>query len=70
MKLYLEKDSGEKIEVKEIDTLNSECEILFFHLKHNVNSEDMDKMGSLLTAKTGRKSIVLGPIFSEKIQGI
>ena len=70
MKLFLEKDDGTKAEIREINTLNKDTEILFFFLNSHYRKEGIESIEMELKNKTGKQCIVLSSVFVNKIMGI
>lgn len=70
MKLILEKENGEKIEVAEIETLTGNEEMLFFFLTSRLRPQDIEKIEKKLSNKTGKECIILDRLFATKIMGI
>lgn len=70
MKLYLQKDDGEKVEISEVSTLNKDSEMLFFFLNSHYRKSDIESIEIELKNKTGRQCIALDSVFANKIMGI
>lgn len=69
MELFIRKDNGNTIQVKEMTTLDKDCKMLFFFIQHIVKPDDIRAMEEVLSEKTGKKAIVLDARFSETILG-
>lgn len=59
MKLYLEKNDGTKIELKEVETIGKECDIVLLMLKVRLNPIDQEKIEEIMSEKMGKKCVVL-----------
>ena len=59
MKLYLEKNDGTKIELKEVETIGKECDIVLLMLKVRLNLIDQEKIEEIMSEKMGKKCVVL-----------
>ena len=70
MKLLLQNDDGAMVEIKEIEGLDKDSEVLFFFLKQNLRIEDREKLVERLKEITGRKVVILSPCFECKIVGL
>lgn len=70
MKLFLEKDNGEKIELKEITGASENSKTLFFFLNFHLREKDIEVIEENLTSKIGKQCVVLDNLFASKIMGI
>ena len=70
MKLFLEKDNGEKIEIKEITGASENSKTLFFFLNFHLREKDIEVIEENLTSKIGKQCVVLDNLFASKIMGI
>ena len=69
MKIFIEQDNR-KIEVREIESINPDSDLLFFILSRSlILSEDVEKLEKVLNDKTGKKCIVLDGTF-RKVLGL
>lgn len=68
MKLILEND-GVQVEVKEIEAINANSEMLFFFLSVHIRKPEIEALEAELFKKTGKKCIVLDSVYSQKILG-
>ena len=59
MKLYLEKNDGTMIELKEVETIGKECDIVLLMLKVRLNLIDQEKIEEIMSEKMGKKCVVL-----------
>lgn len=59
MKLYLEKNDGTKIELKEVETIGKECDIVLLMLKVRLSPIDQEKIEEIMSEKIGKKCVVL-----------
>lgn len=70
MKLFLEKDNGEKIELKEITGASENSKTLFFFLNFHLREKDIEVIEENLTSKIGKQCVVLDGMFADKIMGV
>lgn len=70
MKLLLQRDDKSIVEVKEIEGLNKDSEMLFFFLNCLMRPEDIKNLEILLSKKIGRKVVILDAAFKEKALSI
>lgn len=70
MKLFMETDTGEKIEVKEIKDINANSSVLIFFLKDRVPLDRIERYEAYLSSKIGRKCVMLDKVFTETIIGL
>jgi len=70
VKLFLEKDNGEKIELKEITGASENSKTLFFFLNFHLREKDIEVIEENLTSKIGKQCVVLDNLFASKIMGI
>lgn len=69
MKIFLEQNNR-KIEVKEIECINPDSDLLFFMLSRSlILSEEVEKLEKVLSEKTGKKCIVLDGTY-KKVLGL
>lgn len=69
MKLFIETDEGEIIEVKELKNVNVDSNILIFFIKQVAKLKDLENVEWLLSQKTGKTCVILDGCFSEKVYG-
>lgn len=63
MKLYIQKDDGAMLEVKEVTNLNQNCKVLLFKSSNYIrNTQEVEEA---LTEKIGVKVVILPPIVEE-----
>lgn len=70
MKLFLEKDNGEKIELKEITGASENSKTLFFFLKARFPQKDRENFENELSLITGKQCVILDGVFVDKIMGV
>ena len=63
MKLYIQKDDGAMLEVKEVTNLNQDCKVLI--MKLNTHIRNAQEVEEALTQKIGVKVVMLPPIVGE-----
>lgn len=59
MKLIIKDDNGHETELKEIETLNKDSDIVFLMLNVRLRTEDIKNYETFMTNKIGKKCIVL-----------
>lgn len=59
MKLYFKDDDGKEIEVREIDKLDKDSDVIFFMLNIRLKHEDIRYYEEYMTNKVGKKCIVI-----------
>ncbi|MGJ9383227.1 hypothetical protein [Salipaludibacillus sp. CF4.18] len=69
MKLFIQKENV-NVEVREIQSLSKDSEILFFFLNGNIRPQEIDALEQSLSLKTGKKVIVLPSILKETIKSL
>jgi hypothetical protein len=65
MKLFLENDSGSRIEVKEIESLDKESDMLLLTMNVRMRTTDIESIEKYMSAKTGKKCIILDSMFDK-----
>lgn len=70
MKLILQNNDNSTVEIREIESLDKNSEMLFFFLNTRLCETDIKKIENDLSNKIGKKVIVLDILFKEKILGI
>ena len=59
MKLYIKDDDGKEIELREVETLNKDSDIIFLMLNVKLRQESLKQYETYMTNKVGKKCIVL-----------
>ena len=59
MKLYIKDDDGKEIELREVETLNKDSDIIFLMLNVRLREESLKQYETYMTNKVGKKCIVL-----------
>ena len=59
MKLYIKDDDGKEIELREVETLNKDSDIIFLMLNVRLRQESLKQYETYMTNKVGKKCIVL-----------
>lgn len=65
MKLYAELENGEKVELREIQGLQPNCEIVFIRAPVRLRPANVDEIESVMSKKIGKKVILLDIMFGE-----
>ena len=65
MKLYAEFNDGEKVELREIQGLQADCEIVFIRISGIMTPDHIKKTESAMTEKIGKKVVLLDGRFGE-----
>ena len=65
MKVYVEFEDGSKVELKQIQGLQSECKFVFVRVLARLRPSDAEKIELHLTKKIGKKVIILDQMFGE-----
>lgn len=59
MDIYLEKDDGTRVKLKEVMTLDKDCEVLFLMLNNRLHLSDQEQIEQYMSKKIGKKCIVM-----------
>ena len=65
MKIYVEFENGEKVELREIQGLQPNCEIVFIRTPVRLKNEHIQEIESKMTEKIGKKVVLLDVLFGE-----
>ena len=65
MKLIAEFEDGKRVELKEVEGINSDSKILIMKLMFPVRPDETKKMQDELTEQIGIKVVLLQPIIDE-----
>ena len=68
MRLLIEKDDGELVPVKEIESVSPDSSILLLHSCNYLRKDDMESIEKIMSEKTGKTCVVL-PIGIDKVFG-
>lgn len=69
MKILIMQDNGAMVEVKDIEGINNNTDILLFKINSRIRREEIDQIGRMLSAKTGKTCIVLDAMY-DKVMSI
>ena len=69
MRILIEKDDGELVPVKEIETVSPDSSILLLHSGNYLRKDDMEGIEKIMSEKTGKTCVVL-PIGIDKVFGV
>ncbi len=59
LKLYVKDDDGKEIELREVETLNKDSNIIFLMLNVRLRQESLEQYETYMTNKVGKKCIIL-----------
>jgi hypothetical protein len=59
LKVFLKDNDGKEIELKEIETLNKDCDVVFFMLNRMLRQEEIERYEKYMTDKVGKKCIAV-----------
>ena len=59
MKLFLQKDDGAILELREIESVSDSSDVLLFFCKFFLSASDQKRMETELSARIGRRCILL-----------
>jgi hypothetical protein len=65
MKIYAELDNGEKVELREIQGLQPNCEIVFIRTPVRLRDEVIREIEAKMAEKIGKKVVLLDVMFGE-----
>jgi hypothetical protein len=65
MKLYAEFDDGKRVELREIQGLQPNCEIVFIRTATHLPRENTEVIESHMSGKIGKKVVLLDSMFGE-----
>ena len=68
MRLLIEKDDGELVPVKEIESVSPDSSVLLLHSVNYLRKDDMEGIEKIMSEKTGKTCVVL-PIGIDKVFG-
>lgn len=68
MRLLIEKDDGERVPVKEIETVSPDSSVLLLHSVNYLRKDDIEGIEKIMSEKTGKPCVVL-PIGIDKVFG-
>lgn len=66
MRLLIEKDDGERVPVKEIETVSRDSSVLLLHSINYLRKDDIEGIEKIMSEKTGKTCVVL-PIGIDKV---
>lgn len=69
MRVLIEQDNGEIVEVKEIESVPPAADTLIFFTRVAIRQADMERFEKQLSEKTGKRCVVLNH-YVEKVVGV
>jgi hypothetical protein len=69
MKLYIKDNNNNEIELKEIDTINKDCNVLLLLMHHRLMPEDINRIEQRMTDKIGKRCVIIDSVI-DKVVGI
>lgn len=68
VRIWIEKDDGELVPVKEIETVSPDSSVLLLHSINYLRKDDIEGIEKIMSEKTGKTCVVL-PIGIDKVFG-